>query len=264
MQKTLVYDLPTRLFHWIFASLFICAYTIASIFDDESAIYPLHMMMGMTMLFALSMRFIWGLVGSKYARFSSFILRPSALIAYFKTLFSPHAARSLGRNPASSWAAITMMGIIIGLGVTGYLMTQGINKHFFKEIHELLANGFLAVVIAHITGVIIHTHKHHDQLALSMVQGSKPSLEGSEGISHAYRAVGMVFLACVGAFVFYLSQHYNTAQRNLQLFGIHLQLGEVESEEGEANEARESSEHPTTAEHENREEGEGDEPQNKD
>jgi cytochrome b len=248
MPKTLVYDLPTRLFHWLFAGLFITTYCIATFIDDESSLYPYHMMMGMVMIAALIMRMFWGVLGSKYARFSSFILSPTALLHYIKSLTSPHSTRSIGRNPASSWAAIAMMCMITGLGITGYLMTQNIDKHFYKEIHELLANLFLAIVGAHILGVIIHMHKHHDGLALSMIHGRKPSITGQQGITHAYRLVGVGFLVAIGCFILYIGNHYNTTQQSLHLFGTTLQLGENERNESHgAAEASESSEHETSA-----------------
>ena len=35
MNAVRVYDLPTRVFHWSFAGLFVAAYAIANLVDDE-------------------------------------------------------------------------------------------------------------------------------------------------------------------------------------------------------------------------------------
>ena len=71
MNKRLVYDLPMRVFHGIFAALFIVAFLIAKTVDDESAAFSYHMLAGFLLVFTVSLRIIWGFVGSKYSRFSS-------------------------------------------------------------------------------------------------------------------------------------------------------------------------------------------------
>jgi len=228
MKTTQVYDWPTRFFHWSFAALFIGAFFIAKTYDDDSAIYPYHMMLGMTLLLVVTLRLVWGVIGSRYARFSSFHLAPQQLLSYFKNIFSSQASRELGHNPASSWAALAMIFFSIGLAVTGYLMVQKINKHFFEDIHELLAYGFVLTVVAHIAGLILHSWKHHDNIAFSMLHGRKQSIEGEVGIPKNHALSGFIFLACLALFVIYLNQSYDTSTRSLKIFGQTLQLGEAE------------------------------------
>lgn len=83
MAKVKAYDLPTRVFHWIFALLFITSYSIVNFVDDESAIYAYHMISGMVIAFMATLRILWGFSGTTYARFSSFMLKPNDLINYF-------------------------------------------------------------------------------------------------------------------------------------------------------------------------------------
>ncbi|MEX2605298.1 MAG: cytochrome b/b6 domain-containing protein, partial [Gracilimonas sp.] len=71
-SKTTVYDWPTRIFHWLFAFLFLGAYLIVEIVDDENPLFTLHMMAGLTIGFMLILRIFWGFAGTTYARFSSF------------------------------------------------------------------------------------------------------------------------------------------------------------------------------------------------
>lgn len=227
MKKTKVYDLPTRLFHWTFAGLFLAAFAIAKTVDDESTVFSYHMLLGIMLSAVVLWRVVWGFVGSRYARFSSFKLNPKDLFVYFRDFFSSHTKRDVGHNPASSWAAITMFVLALGLGLTGYLMAQGTNKEFFEDLHELLANGFIIVVISHIAGILLHTVRHRDAIGLSMVHGKK-SFESSLGIAKSHNFAALVFVVFVGAFAFQLVKNYDSGSQSLNMFGQTLQLGEAE------------------------------------
>lgn len=233
MNKVKVYDLPTRLFHWLFAIFFISAFFIAKTYDDDSSLYPYHMMIGLSLVFIVLLRVIWGVFGSQYARFSSFSLHPVKLFGYFKDMLSSNTQRHLGHNPASSWAALLMMGLALGLGFTGYMMTRGRENHFYEEIHELMANAFIIVVVIHVAGVILHSLRHRDGLATSMMDGQKAELANSPGIQKSYAVAGVMFLLLVGLFIGTLQANYNPTKRHLNLFGASFQLGESEEEEYE-------------------------------
>ena len=183
------------------------------------------MLIGLTLPVLVGLRVLWGIVGSRYARLSSFALRPKELVGYFKDFLLGNPARNLGHNPASSWAAIIMMALALGLAVTGYLMTSGGNKETFEEVHELFSSAFIVVVIAHVSGIILHTLRHKDPIGLSMVNGRKQSIEGQAGISHSYWPVALLFVAIVGAFTFHLGKNFDTETQSLQLFGNTLRLG---------------------------------------
>lgn len=231
MKKILAYDLPTRLFHWVFAGLFVGAYFIGQTFDDDSAVYPYHMIMGLILAFAVILRVLWGLVGSRYARFSSFSLNPADLIKYFKDVATSVTHRQAGHNPASSWAAIAMMILGLGCAVTGYLMSQGDTKSY-EEAHELFANGFLAVAIAHVLGVIVHTIRHRDPIGLSMIHGQKSIDHEEPAIASSYPWVGAIFFVAVVGFGTHLLRNYDSNTQVLKVFGKTLQLGENELGEG--------------------------------
>ncbi|MBS1960464.1 MAG: cytochrome b/b6 domain-containing protein [Bdellovibrionales bacterium] len=230
MKKFKVYDLPTRVFHWLFASLFLGAFFIAKVINDDSPSYSFHMLMGLVLALVVCLRIVWGFIGSRYARFSSFSLKPSALIQYFKQLIRGGTARTFGLNPASSWAAIIMMALALGLATTGYLMTTG-NKEIFEDAHELMATTFLIVAITHVAGVILHSIRYKDWIGLSMVSGKKQAVEKQTGIERSHRGVALFYLAIVGAFVFLLGRNYNGNAQTLHLFGNTLQLGESVGQE---------------------------------
>ena len=229
-EKTKVYDWPTRLFHWSFAGLFVGAFLIAKTVDDEAAAYPYHMLLGLVLALTVVLRIIWGFIGTKYARFSSFALRPTQLLQYFRALLLGRTERKLGHNPASSWAALVMMALALGLAVTGYLMTTGDNKELLEEVHELFANAFLVVAIAHVAGVLLHMIRHRDGIAMSMIHGAKTPISGETGIARSRVRAGFVFIGILVLFALNLSSDYDADKRSLKLFGSTLQLGEIHEE----------------------------------
>jgi len=246
MKKQLIYDLPTRFFHWLFAGLFVTAFFIAKTIDDDSPIYSYHMLAGLLLSFTVLMRLVWGFIGTKYARFSSFALHPMDLINYIKGIVSGDKRRWAGHNPASSWATIAMMILALGLGLTGYLMANG-QKESFEDIHELLANGFLIIVLLHVAGVVLHALRHKDGITVAMIDGQKTELISKDPISSSRPLTALLFVTLVASFSIYLLKNYDSQNQSLQFFGSTLQLGE--SEEG--TEGAESGKHEGNESHEN-------------
>lgn len=228
MRTNLVYDLPTRIFHWLFAILFVVAFSIGTYISDESARFPLHMLAGATMAFLVVARVVWGVIGTKHARFSGFALNPLELINYLKGVLTGDKRRWAGHNPASSWAALAMMIIALSLATTGTLMVTGYKKHIIKEIHELLANGFLVVVIMHIAGVVLHSLRHRDNIALSMVDGNKAEVSDDEVIPNPQTVPGIILLLLAIAFAGTIYKNYDSPTRTVSIFGTTIHVGESE------------------------------------
>jgi len=231
MREYLVYDLPTRLFHWFFAGLFVTAFFIAKTIDDDSPIYVYHMLAGFMLCFLVILRLLWGFIGTKHARLFEFALHPKDLFSYFKGLVTGDKKLWAGHNPASSWSSIIMIFFAIGLGLTGYFMTSGTNKEDFEDIHELFANGFIIVVILHIAGLIFHTFQHREMIALSMIDGKKSKVINADVIPSAKSNVAVIMILLVVGFGYYLLKNFSTQSKTLQFFGTSLQLGENEESE---------------------------------
>lgn len=233
MRNRLVYDLPTRLFHWLFAGLFVTAFVIANTVDDDSPVFAYHMLAGLSLVFAVILRILWGFVGTRHARFSSFPLRPRRdLLAYVGQVVGRPGERSwAGHNPASSWAAILMIVCALGLGVTGYLMTSADGREAYREFHELFANAFLGIVLLHLAGIALHVLRHRDGFALSMVDGRKQRASEEDTLADSKPVVGFLFIAPIALFVANLARTYDATTQLLPLFGARLQLGEHEDHE---------------------------------
>jgi cytochrome b len=141
MKRILVWDLPTRLFHWLLAGSFVAAFAIANVVDDDSSTFAVHMLLGAVMGLMVVLRVLWGFVGSRYARFGSFAFGPGDVLAYLKGTVSGEGKRYIGHNPGSSVAIWAMLGLTLGLGVSGALMST---NEALEEVHEVLAYALLA------------------------------------------------------------------------------------------------------------------------
>lgn len=223
MRKLLIYDLPTRIFHWGFAALFVFAFFIAKTVDDENPIFSYHMLAGLMLGGLVTLRLIWGIVGTKYARFSSFALHPKYLFEYMKGILSGDKKRWAGHNPASSWAAIIMIGSALMLAVSGILMTSGY-KESLEDFHELFANIFLITVLLHIAGVLLHGLRHKDGIFLTMVHGKKEKATELFKISGHKPIAAFLLIVFMGIYAGYLFQNFNTSTGQLNLFGRSLAL----------------------------------------
>jgi len=111
-----------RIFHWSLVLFFVIAYITG---EEESS---LHIEAGYVVLGLISFRFIWGLIGPEYARFSQFVYRPTVVLAYFKSLFSRSPKHYLGHNPLGGWmviALLLMLFIVSFSGLKLYALEEG-------------------------------------------------------------------------------------------------------------------------------------------
>ena len=194
MEKTriLVWDLPVRVFHWLLAISFAGAFLTA-----ESERYrDIHVALGYTVLGLLAFRLVWALVGSRYARLTSFAFGPRAVRAYLRSLLTFRPQHFVGHNPAGSWAIYLLVTLGLVAGATGYATYNDIGGEWLEDLHEGAANFMLAVVFVHIAGVIVSSLMHRENLVKAMVTGYK-SGRPQEGIRRARWVTGVALAAVV-------------------------------------------------------------------
>jgi len=195
LQRILVWDLPTRIFHWALAISFAGAFLTA-----ESERYrDIHVMLGYTMLSLVAFRLLWGFIGTRYARFSSFSFKPREVVDYLRSLLSKQPQHHIGHNPAGSMAIFLLLGLALLAGTSGVLLYQEVGGEMFEELHEGAANFMLAVVVIHIAGVVASSVLHRENLARSMVTGYKHG-QPEQGIRRTYAWLGAIILAAVIGF----------------------------------------------------------------
>jgi len=189
MKRILVWDLPTRAFHWLLALSFAGAFLTA----ESERFRDIHVLLGYTMLGLIGFRLVWGLVGTRYARFGSFLFGPAAVRDYLKSLLTLRPRHYVGHNPAGSWAIwlILLLGVVTG--ASGYAVYSDFGGEMLEELHEGAANFMLAVIVVHVAGVLVSSLAHRENLVKAMITGYKNG-EPALGIrsAHWLMALGMV------------------------------------------------------------------------
>lgn len=197
----LVWDLPVRVFHWLLAFSFAGAYLTA----EADSLRAVHVTLGMTAVALACWRIAWGFAGTRYARFDSFVRGPAAVAAYLGSLVRGQPQHFTGHNPAGALAILAMLALTLAAGATGLLLYTG-GAEWLEEVHEVLANLMLAVVILHIAAVIVSSRLHRENLVRAMVTGRKGGDADAAG-GRSHRALGVLLLAAVLGFWYWQYQH---------------------------------------------------------
>ena len=188
LQQTLIWDLPTRLFHWTLVVSFIGAW-LSTGSDRWLAV---HVFLGYLMLGLIGFRVVWGLLGTHYARFASFWYGPRAAWIYLRSVINGTAVRHIGHNPTGSVAIYVLLLLTLLVGASGFFTLSGeeqqgalsgainfVQSRSFKKLHEFTAYLMLLVVVGHLTGVVVESFLHHENLARSMLTGTKLTEPGT-------------------------------------------------------------------------------------
>ncbi len=165
-----VWDILVRVTHWTVA-----AGITANLFFTEDG-SELHEYVGYTVVGLVVIRLLWGLVGTRYARFTNFFPTPTRLKHHLSDISARRAdEQRLGHNPLAALMMLTLWAVIIGLGLTGYLMETKIlgNKDLMEGIHELLANSLYLLVPLHIISAIVMSYWERQNLIRAMITGNK-------------------------------------------------------------------------------------------
>lgn len=180
-----VWDPLVRVFHWSLVTAFVVA------FITEDHFLGLHVQAGYTIIGLVLFRLVWGMVGTRHARFSDFLRGPQTVMTYLKSLFTHHPVHYVGHNPAGGWMVVALLATLLLTTVTG-LLTYGIGENMagpfaalsgnpggfwseaMEEVHEFLAHFTLLLVFVHVAGVVVSSLLHRENLVRAMLTGRKP------------------------------------------------------------------------------------------
>lgn len=193
-DKALIWDLPVRVFHWTLATSFAGAYLLA----DGERLRNIHVMFGYTVLGLIVFRLIWGLTGTRYAQFRSFMYRPREMVGYLRGLLRGDQRHYVGHNPAGSlaiWAILILAGLT---GLSGYATYNEFGGDAFEEVHEFFANAWLMVVGMHIAGVVVSSLLERENLARAMITGYKRAEPAAAIRSGLYGLGSLVLISVLG------------------------------------------------------------------
>jgi cytochrome b len=158
-----------RIFHWSLVVGFIAAYASGDEWD------LLHEVVGYGIVALLAVRILWGFIGSRHARFRNFIHRPRTVLMFLHSSIRLEAPRYLGHNPAGGAMVIALLVAIMCICLTGILLTTDAYGHakWLEELHEVLANGTIVLIVLHIGGVVLASIEHKENLVSAMFTGKK-------------------------------------------------------------------------------------------
>nr|WP_316640070.1 cytochrome b/b6 domain-containing protein [uncultured Roseateles sp.] len=191
----LIWDAPVRVFHWLTVLSFAGAYLTA-----ESERWRLvHVSLGYTLAGLVLFRLVWGLTGTRYARFASFVRGPQAVMRYLGSLLRGRPEHHLGHNPAGALAIVGLLALSLALTASGWAAYNEVGGEWLEEAHELVANLMLALVGVHIAAVVLSSWLHGENLIGAMVSGRKPG-RPQDAIRSAWRSVAALMLVAVLGF----------------------------------------------------------------
>lgn len=164
-----VWDPFVRVFHWSLVASFAVAWLTA----DE--IKKVHELAGYAAGALVASRLIWGVVGSRYARFTQFTSGPRKTLGYASDVMAGREARYLGHNPLGAAMIVCLLLAMAAVAATGWLQTteRFWGVEWVKTAHEISANLMLVLVGLHVAGVIFSSVRHGENLVRSMVTGRK-------------------------------------------------------------------------------------------
>ena len=183
-SKTPLWDIPTRVFHW----LIVCCVPLAW-WSAEEERYDLHQWIGCSVLVLVVARIIWGFIGSRHSRFTDFVVGLAGVRNYLKG----HGAKSAGHNPLGGWSVLLLLTLLLLQAVSGlfnsddvlfsgplyYLADSGF-RDWMGVVHDVAFNGLLALISLHIFGVFYHQLRLKEKVLQAMVFGAAAGREGLE------------------------------------------------------------------------------------
>lgn len=197
--STIVWDVPIRLFHWLLAGLITFSWWSAE-YDH----LDWHIASGLSILFLILFRLMWGFIGSSTARFGHFVKGPRAVLGYLKGT----APAQAGHNPLGALSVLALLLIVALQVATGLLSTDtdsvqsGPLSHWVDydtsrsaaDIHELGFYVLLALIIIHVLAIALYFIVKKRNLVRAMITGRDAAHAAGTG----FRSAGVVRLVVAG------------------------------------------------------------------
>lgn len=214
-HRTRVWDLPTRLFHWTLA-LSLVGSVVTGHVGGNALVW--HFRLGYLVFGLLVFRLLWGLVGGRWSRFSSFLYSPGTVLRYLRGQNRPDEHVDVGHNPLGAFSVLALLAVLalqVGTGLVaddeianvGPLnrfvsgATAGSATAWHKDIGQWL---LIALVVLHVAAILFYLFKRGNNLVRPMLTGDKalpagtPAATDSLGTRLLALALGAGCAALVG------------------------------------------------------------------
>jgi len=218
-RSVLVWDLPTRLFHWLLVVLVIISFVTGKIGGNAMRY---HECSGFTIAALLLFRLVWGFVGSRESRFVTFVRGPFAVVRYATTLLRRDSTPFLGHNPLGGWSIIAMLLALLVQAATGLfanddIITEGplfdwvgkATSDWLTRVHKLNQEVIIALVCIHVLAVLFYLFFKRENLVKPMIVGVK-EWRGTGPQPATGRSWIAALIAGLAALAVYLLFHFSS------------------------------------------------------
>ncbi len=179
-----VWDLPTRIFHWLLLASVAGLYITSELEGDAMR---LHFLLGYNVLTLLLFRFIWGVVGGYWSRFVNFVPTPTKLLAYIRAIRTKEPTSHVSHNPFGALSVLTMLLLLLIQVLTGFMSDDEASNtgpwtsfvpnswiELATEYHAEVGQVLLLFVIGmHVVSIFYYKFIQHDDLVTPMINGDK-------------------------------------------------------------------------------------------
>lgn len=211
-----VWDWPVRLFHWSIVILLVVAVVTVKIGGNAM---EWHMRAGMAVLTLVVFRILWGFLGSRHARFASFVRGPGAVVAYVRSIAKPPHDLHVGHNPLGGWSVIAMLLVLLAQAGSGLFSNDDIatdgplarlvskdTSDAVTSFHRLNVWALAALVVAHVGAVGFHLVALKENLVHAMLSGVKklPPHHAQSGAGATPNGLALALLALAALAVWWV------------------------------------------------------------
>lgn len=190
VERRMVWDLPVRIVHWTMVLTIIGSWTTNRL---GPTYFTWHVVCGCTMIVLVTFRIVWGFIGTRYARFSSFVRGPRAIRAYLRGTDAMQAALP-GHNPLGAISVVLMLLLLLAQGMTGlfandaiantgplYGWVSGSTSDLLTTIHHRVFFLLEVLISLHIAAVLFYTFFKRNKLIGPMFSGYKSAAQVPPG-----------------------------------------------------------------------------------
>lgn len=205
-----VWDLPVRLFHWSLVGAFSASYITNKL---GVTWFRYHVWSGYAVIVLVTFRILWGFIGTRHARFSSFVRSPAATLRYVLGLKRGEHGGHAGHNPLGGLMVLALLLALLVQALSGLFSNDEIvnvgplygyvsneRSLWATSLHRLLFDWIFTAVVIHVLAVLAHQVLRKEPLIRAMFNGRKPArLVSAKAAIHSSRlwlALPLLALLC--------------------------------------------------------------------